>query len=57
MWSIECSGVAGKSFCGTLDGRLIALNAKTGKLMWETLTIDRQFRFTITGAPRVVKVW
>jgi quinohemoprotein ethanol dehydrogenase len=63
-WSVNACcdvvnrGVAawqGKVFVGTLDGRLIALNAKTGKLMWETLTIDRQFRFTITGAPRVVK--
>jgi quinohemoprotein ethanol dehydrogenase len=45
----------GKVFVGTLDGRLIALDAQTGKPMWETLTIDRRFRFTITGAPRVVK--
>src|SRR6202050_590023 len=63
-WSVNACcdvvnrGVAawqGKVFVGTLDGRLIALDAKTGKRMWETLTIDRQFRFTITGAPRVVK--
>jgi len=45
----------GKVFVGTLDGRLIALDAKTGKRIWETLTIDPQFRYTITGAPRVVK--
>src|SRR5271156_1391472 len=45
----------GKVFVGTLDGRLIALDAQTGKPMWETLSIDRRFRFTITGAPRVVK--
>jgi quinohemoprotein ethanol dehydrogenase len=45
----------GKVFSGTLDGRLIALDAATGKLVWETLTIDRNFRYTITGAPRVVK--
>jgi quinohemoprotein ethanol dehydrogenase len=44
-----------KVFFGTLDGRLIALDAKTGKEVWETLTIDRRFRYTITGAPRVVK--
>src|SRR3984885_1211479 len=63
-WSVNACcdvvnrGVAawqGKVFVGTLDGRLIAIDAKTGKRMWETLTIDRQFRFTITGAPRVVK--
>ncbi|MBZ5527630.1 MAG: PQQ-dependent dehydrogenase, methanol/ethanol family [Acidobacteriia bacterium] len=45
----------GKVFVGTLDGRLVALDAATGKLLWETLTIDRNWRYTITGAPRVVK--
>ncbi|HEV1996331.1 MAG TPA: PQQ-dependent dehydrogenase, methanol/ethanol family [Candidatus Acidoferrum sp.] len=45
----------GKVFVGTLDGRLIALNAASGKPIWETLTIDPQYRYTITGAPRVVK--
>lgn len=45
----------GKVFFGTLDGRLIALDAATGKLVWEKLTIDRTWRYTITGAPRVVK--
>jgi quinohemoprotein ethanol dehydrogenase len=45
----------GKLFLGTLDGRLIALDAATGKRVWETLTIDRNYRYTITGAPRVVK--
>jgi alcohol dehydrogenase (cytochrome c)/quinohemoprotein ethanol dehydrogenase len=45
----------GKLFFGTLDGRLVALDAATGKPVWEKLTIDPQFRYTITGAPRVVK--
>jgi quinohemoprotein ethanol dehydrogenase len=45
----------GRLFLGTLDGRLIALDALTGKPVWETLTIDRNYRYTITGAPRVVK--
>jgi len=45
----------GKVFLGTLDGRLIALDAAKGNPLWETLTIDRSFRYTITGAPRVVK--
>ena len=43
----------GKIFVGTLDGRLIAMDAKTGRLVWETLTIDSDFRYTITAAPRV----
>src|SRR5271154_4442840 len=45
----------GKLFLGTLDGRLVALDAATGKLVWEKLTIDPKYRYTITGAPRIVK--
>jgi glucose dehydrogenase len=45
----------GKVFFGTLDGRLFALDAATGRTVWEQLTIDRNWRYTITGAPRVVK--
>jgi len=45
----------GKIYVGTLDGRLIALNAATGKPVWRVTTIDRSRRYTITGAPRVVK--
>jgi glucose dehydrogenase len=45
----------GRVFVGTLDGRLVALNATTGKPVWGTLTIDRKLRYTITGAPRVAK--
>lgn len=45
----------GKLFVGTLDGRLIGLDAKTGKLLWSTQTTDTKKPYTITGAPRVVK--
>jgi quinohemoprotein ethanol dehydrogenase len=45
----------GKVFVGTLDGRLVALDAASGKPVWETLTIDPNYHYTITGAPRVVK--
>ena len=45
----------GKIFAGTLDGRLVALDAANGKLLWEQLTIDRKFRYTITGAPRIAR--
>ncbi len=45
----------GKLFLGTLDGRLVALDAVSGKPVWEKLTIDPHFRYSITGAPRVVK--
>jgi quinohemoprotein ethanol dehydrogenase len=45
----------GRVFVGTLDGRLVALNAASGTPVWETLTIDPKYPYTITGAPRVVK--
>ena len=45
----------GKVFLGAFDGRLIALDAKTGNKVWETLTVDQSQDYTITGAPRVVK--
>lgn len=45
----------GKLFLGTLDGRLIAIDAKTGKQLWSTVTVDQSKNYTITGAPRVVK--
>ena len=44
----------GRVFVGTLDGRLVALDAGTGEVAWETLTIDPDRPYTITGAPRVV---
>lgn len=45
---------AGKVFVGTLDGRLLALDAAVGTLLWETLTIDLSQPYSITGAPRVI---
>ena len=45
----------GKIFVGTFDGRLQALDAKTGKLLWSEVTVDQSKPYTITGAPRVVK--
>lgn len=45
----------GRVYVGTLDGRLIALDADTGKVMWDVVTVDQSKPYTITGAPRVVK--
>lgn len=45
----------GKLFVGTIDGRLIALDAKTGSEIWSTQTLDPKSNGTITGFPRVVK--
>jgi hypothetical protein len=44
----------GKVFVGAYDGRLIALDAVTGRKVWEKDTlIDKEHSYTITGAPRV----
>ncbi len=45
----------GRVYVGTIDGRLIALDAATGKPAWEVLTVDPKKPYTITGAPRIVK--
>jgi PQQ-dependent dehydrogenase (methanol/ethanol family) len=42
-----------KVFVGILDGRLAALDARTGRVAWETRTVDPTLPYTITGAPRV----
>jgi quinohemoprotein ethanol dehydrogenase len=44
---------AGKIFFASLDGRLFALDAKTGKEIWNTETTDPKKGQTVTGAPRV----
>ncbi|MGC4252751.1 MAG: PQQ-dependent dehydrogenase, methanol/ethanol family [Sphingobium sp.] len=43
----------GKVFVGVFDGRLEALDAKSGKRLWSTVTVDQTKPYTITGAPRV----
>ncbi len=44
----------GKVYVGTIDGRLIAVDAATGKSVWDVYTIERGKPYAITGAPRVV---
>lgn len=62
IWAVRaCCGVQnrgaavwkGKVYVGTLDGRLIALDAGTGELAWQVNTTDQAQSYTITGAPRV----
>jgi quinohemoprotein ethanol dehydrogenase len=45
----------GKVIVGVLDGRLVALDANSGKVAWQTTTVDQTQPFTITGAPRIAK--
>lgn len=53
-WGIR--GIAysgGRIFTGTLDGRLLALDAKSGKLLWSANTVSKNDGRYITGAPWV----
>jgi quinohemoprotein ethanol dehydrogenase len=43
----------GKIYVAALDGRLIALDAKSGKEIWTTQTLEPGQPLSITGAPRV----
>ncbi len=45
----------GKVYIGTIDARLVAVDAKSGEIVWETRTAPLEQAYTITGAPRVVK--
>ena len=45
----------GKVYVATLDGRLVALDAKTGDAAWSVVTVDQSQPYTITMAPRVIK--
>lgn len=42
-----------KIIWGTLDGRLIAVEAKTGKKVWEVQATDPDKWLSMTGAPRI----
>ncbi len=44
----------GKVFMGTLDAKLLALDAKSGKVLWETLIADPDKGYSETMAPTVV---
>ncbi|WP_010322701.1 PQQ-dependent dehydrogenase, methanol/ethanol family [Marinobacterium stanieri] len=44
-----------KLYMGTLDGRLIAIDSKTGEDVWTVQTTDPDKAYSITGAPRVIK--
>ena len=43
----------GRVFVGTLDGRLIALDARSGKPIWTVSTVEGKRPYTVTGAPLI----
>jgi quinohemoprotein ethanol dehydrogenase len=43
----------GKIIIAALDGRLIAVDAKSGKPVWTTQTIEKGQPLSLTGAPRI----
>jgi PQQ-dependent dehydrogenase (methanol/ethanol family) len=45
----------GRVYVGTLDGRLLALDAGDGTLAWSIQTTPSDKPYSITGAPRIVK--
>jgi quinohemoprotein ethanol dehydrogenase len=45
----------GKVYISTIDGRLIALDAKNGHSIWSELTVDPRRMYSITGAPRAFR--
>ena len=45
----------GKVFVGTLDGRLIALDQRTGVPVWSVQTTDSAKAYSITAAPRIAR--
>lgn len=53
---VDNRGVAawnGRIFFGTLDGRLIALDAKTGDEVWSIKATPDERRYSMTSAPRI----
>jgi alcohol dehydrogenase (cytochrome c)/quinohemoprotein ethanol dehydrogenase len=61
-WAVKlCCGIVnrgvavwnGKVIWGTLDGRLVAVEARTGRRVWEVQAADRSKVLSITGAPRI----
>lgn len=44
-----------KVYVAALDGRLIALDQKSGKVAWSTVVVPDQESYAITGAPRAAR--
>ena len=45
----------GKVYAATWDGRLVAIDAQSGKEVWQVMTVDPAQPLYITGAPKIFK--
>lgn len=54
-WNRGVAFWKGKVLIPTVDGRLIAVDAKSGKEMWSVQTFDPKEALFISGAPRVFR--
>jgi quinohemoprotein ethanol dehydrogenase len=57
MWDAS-RGIAfygSRVYVATVDGRLIAVDARTGREVWSTMTLDPSMPLAITGAPRAFR--
>lgn len=45
----------GRVYVATLDGRLVALDARSGTPSWDVVTVDQSQAYSITGAPRIAR--
>ncbi len=57
MWDVSrgLSFWNGKVIIATIDGRLVAIDAKNGKRVWEAETVERDKAYYITGTPKVFR--
>jgi PQQ-dependent dehydrogenase (methanol/ethanol family) len=42
-------------YVGTLDGRLVAIDRASGRVVWDVSTVEGDRPYSITGAPRVIE--
>jgi len=49
------SVLGNRVFLGTLDAALVALDARTGRLLWETQVVDTMLGYTITSPPLALR--
>ncbi len=47
--------LGGRVYVGTLDGRLVALDGRTGAVVWDVTVADPHEGYSVTGAPLAVK--